>query len=218
MKRLIYTAMVGMILFSGTVEKASDIANKTIKEYPSEKTVTINPYELREKYLPKKELYKILTELDHLIPKEFSKKDLEKIAMIESSMNENAYREDIIKKVTKQGIEKDTIRQGGIFQVTEDAYNAYEKNEPFLKGVFNPYKNTKSFLKNLGTIRQFYQTKVPDWHSLNLEEKQKYIIAGHNYGIGKFQSKNFNLSKVPAVTKNFFKKFYSHKSYSGVGN
>ncbi len=212
MKRLLYTLITAGVLFSSNLEKAStNVKNIDDKNYAVLPT-KVNPYELKENYISGKELEKILTKLNHLIPKEFSKKDLEKIALIESSLNSNAYREDINKKRINGKIEKDTVRQGGIYQITEENYNASDNEEPFLFGVFEPSKNTELFLKNLRTIKRFYINKFSGWDSLNRKEKQKYLLAGHNYGIGKIQKTNFDLEKVPRITKEFFNKFYSLKN------
>ena len=200
--------MIGGVLFSGATEKTYNPKEKKPVIYSLKEPEKKNPYLLKEKYLSKRELKKILTKLDNLIPEEFSKKDLEKIARIESSLNTNAYREDIFRKKINGKLEKDTIRQAGIYQVAEGTYNSFEKEDPFLIGAFNPYKNTKSFLKNLRTIKNFYKRKIPNWSNLTTQKKQRYLIAGHNYGIGKIQRKKFDLSKIPRITKNFIRKFY----------
>lgn len=208
MKKIIYTIIIGGVLFSGTTEKTYIPKEKKPIIYPLKEPEKKDPSLLKENYISKKELRKILTKLDNLIPGEFSKKDLEKIARIESSLNTNAYREDIFKKRINGKIEKDTIRQAGIYQVAERTYNSFERESPFLIGAFNPYKNTKSFLKNLRTIKNFYKRNIPNWENLTSQKKQKYLIAGHNYGIGRIKKKGFDLSKIPRITKNFIKKFY----------
>jgi hypothetical protein len=64
-------------------------------------------------------------------------------------------------------------------------------------------------LKNLAFIKPYNSKFNPYWSSSSLEDKQKYIIAGHNLGIWNMKRNNWDLSKVPKITSDFFNKFYS---------
>lgn len=185
------------------------LEKREIEENLLKKDINFNPFSLEKEYLSKSELEFYIERHSRLIPEEFSKKDITKLAIIESSLNKNAYREDYRRRSSDGILEIDTIRQGGILQVTENTYNALEKKIPYYEGVFNVDKNLEVGLKNLKFIRDYNINFNPHWNESSLEEKQKYLIASHNWGIGRLQRNNWDLSKVPSITSNFFDKFYS---------
>jgi hypothetical protein len=217
-RKLLMTPILVSLAIAPALNTGSSLPNeyklKQAKDYfeaKAKKEEVFDPFSLKPHYLSKNEIEPYLTKHKKFIPEEFSIEDMKKIINIESSFDRNAYREDYKKKwISKGAYELDTIRQGGLMQVTEDTYKGFEKNIPYYQGVFDADKNIEIGLRNLQIIKNYNVKFNPYWDNSPLDAKQKYIIAGHNWGIGKLRKNEWDLSKAPSITRNFFNKFYSN--------
>jgi membrane-bound lytic murein transglycosylase MltF len=88
----------------------------------------------------------------------------------------------------------------------EPAWKEVNKTLSYRENVYNPEKNLETSLRYLKSLKIALKSINPEFEKLSKQEKLKHIITAYNWGIGKFQEANFNLNKVPAETKNFFKK------------
>ena len=182
------------IIDSLNAENQRKNLERTIKLEEAKKEAEFDTTIYQPEYINKKILNSYIDTLYSrgIAPKEISKDLFKKIISIESSYNVNAF-------------EKSTGARG-LGQLLEPAWKEVNKTLSYRENVYNPEKNLETSLRYLKSLKIALKSINPEFEKLSKQEKLKHIITAYNWGIGKFQEANFNLNKVPAETKNFFKK------------
>lgn len=94
----------------------------------------------------------------------------------------------------------------GLLQLTLNAWNSVEKNDDFYEKAFDPQKNIEVGIKYHLWINDYCKKKHPNWDKLSNIEKRKFISAAYNAGVGRLKRTNWDLNKIPEITKRYIKK------------
>ena len=157
------------------------------KRIPNLKELDSNP----ASYLEKREADNYINLVYQNIrpPKEISKELFLKLIQKESSFNIYAHHK------------KSNAR--GLTQIREETWKTLEKKVSYKKGVYNPEKNLEVSLKFMKWLKNYNKKFNPKWDSLDLKEKQSYILASYNWGPGNLKKASWNLNKIPSETKDY---------------
>lgn len=157
-----------------------------------EKNYNLEELDIHEPaYIKKRELRKIVDSLYQKIniSKEIPRHVFIKLIEKESSYNIYAHHK--------------TSNARGLGQIREKTWETLEKKVSYKRGVYKSARNIETSLKFLKWIANYNERFNPNWKSLNLKQKQSYILATYNWGPGNLRRASWNLKKAPAETKNY---------------
>jgi hypothetical protein len=81
-----------------------------------------------------------------------------------------------------------------------------DTKEDFEKGTKDKRKSEEFVVKYTINLDKHLRKNMPGYSSLPNEKKRDYISAAYNWGIGKLQNNNYDLTRAPRETKNYIKK------------
>jgi len=93
----------------------------------------------------------------------------------------------------------------GLMQLIPEAWRCVENKLDYKKNAFNPEKNVYVGIKYLSWLAKQAENYHSNWNKLSDEEKRKNIAAVYNAGIGRLISSNWDINKIPKITKRYIR-------------
>lgn len=106
---------------------------------------------------------------------------------------------------------ENSINARGLYQIMPYTWKGLTSLH--FDNAFNPVLNQQMAAKNLGDAINYLEKNLEGWEELSREDKQKLVLASHNWGQGNVVKVKGNLYNAPLETRDLIQKVMTVYGY-----